>query len=79
MTINIISVIRSYQYVAETAIPSHVVVTSFQIWLPAFIPSWLKSKWPLTITLTKSQTLSTLLQPLRSLRIANAKNNDNIK
>jgi len=44
MAINIISVIHSYQYVAETAFPSHVVVTSFQIWLPAFIPSWLKSK-----------------------------------
>lgn len=44
MAINITSVIRSYRYIEETAFPSHVVVTSFQIWLPAFIPSWLKSK-----------------------------------
>lgn len=38
MAINIISVIRSYQYVAKTVFPSHVVVTSFQNWLPAFHP-----------------------------------------
>lgn len=44
MAINIISVICSYQYVSETAFRSHVVVTRFQIWLPAQIPSWLKSK-----------------------------------